>query len=188
MRGRGECPDPAAGYPAGVWVELASAPSPAPASSCTTSVSFSRGQAFYGYMTHRLAASKEATTSSFVGFCAAGGCRGFAAGMEVPPGKSSAARSRTEAAESGPAVLAAPSAARGLEGDLGWLCPPEPQFGGRVSPSITFNTSLRWPGARRSAASRSAAFSFAPETGSAASAAEGAPAIESLTSSSLSSL
>ena len=62
MRGRGECPDPAAGYPAGGWVELASAPSPAPASSCTTSVSFSRGQAFYGYLTHRLAAPARRRT------------------------------------------------------------------------------------------------------------------------------
>ena len=48
VRGRGECPDPAAGYPAGGWAELASAPSPAPASSCTAIVSFSRGQAIYG--------------------------------------------------------------------------------------------------------------------------------------------
>ena len=48
MRGRGECPDPAAGYPAGDLAELASAPSPAPASSCTAIVSFSRGQAIYG--------------------------------------------------------------------------------------------------------------------------------------------
>ena len=134
-----------------------------------------------------LAASKEATRSSFVGFCAAGGCRGFAAGMEVPPGKSSAARSRIEAADSSPAVLAAPSAARGLEGDLGWLCPPEPQLGGRFYASVAFTTSLRWPGARRSAASRSAATTFAPETGSAASAAEDAPEAESLGSSSLSS-
>jgi hypothetical protein len=39
VRGRGECPDPAAGYPAGGWSELASASSPAPASSCTASVS-----------------------------------------------------------------------------------------------------------------------------------------------------
>ena len=48
VRGRGECPDPAAGYPAGGWAELASASSPAPASSCTAIVSFSRGQAIYG--------------------------------------------------------------------------------------------------------------------------------------------
>ena len=48
VRGRGECPDPAAGYPAGDLAELASAPSPAPASSCTAIVSFSRGQAIYG--------------------------------------------------------------------------------------------------------------------------------------------
>ena len=32
VRGRGECPDPAAGYPAGGWAELAGEPSPAPAS------------------------------------------------------------------------------------------------------------------------------------------------------------
>jgi hypothetical protein len=48
VRGRGECPDPAAGYPAGDLAELASAPSPAPASSCTAIVSFSQGQAIYG--------------------------------------------------------------------------------------------------------------------------------------------
>ena len=46
VRGRGECPDPAAGYPAGGWAELAGAPSPAPASSCTAIVSLSRGQAY----------------------------------------------------------------------------------------------------------------------------------------------
>ena len=51
VRGRGECPDPAAGYPAGGWAELASASSPAPASSCTASVIASRGQAFYGDLT-----------------------------------------------------------------------------------------------------------------------------------------
>ena len=53
VRGRGECPDPAAGYPAGGWAELAGAPSPAPASSCTAIVSLSRGQAIYGYLTRR---------------------------------------------------------------------------------------------------------------------------------------
>ena len=62
VRGRGECPDPAAGYPAGGWAELASAPSPAPASSCTASVIASRGQAFYGYLTHRLAAPARRRT------------------------------------------------------------------------------------------------------------------------------
>jgi hypothetical protein len=62
VRGRGECPDPAAGYPAGGWAELASASSPAPASSCTAIVSFSRGQAFYGYLTHRLAAPARRRT------------------------------------------------------------------------------------------------------------------------------
>ena len=56
VRGRGECPDPAARYPAGTWAQLAGAPSPAPASSCTTIVSFNRGQAFYGYLTRRLTA------------------------------------------------------------------------------------------------------------------------------------
>ena len=56
MRGRGECPDPAAGYLAGVLAQLARAPSPAPASSCTAIVSFSRGQAIYGYLTRRLTA------------------------------------------------------------------------------------------------------------------------------------
>jgi hypothetical protein len=62
VRGRGECPDPAAGYPAGGWAELASASSPAPASSCTAIVSFSRGQAFYGYLTDRLAAPARRRT------------------------------------------------------------------------------------------------------------------------------
>ena len=38
VRGRGECPDPAADHPAGGWAELAGAPSPAPASSCTASL------------------------------------------------------------------------------------------------------------------------------------------------------
>jgi hypothetical protein len=56
VRGRGECPDPAAGYLAGVLAQLARAPSPAPASSCTAIVSFSRGQAIYGYLTRRLTA------------------------------------------------------------------------------------------------------------------------------------
>ena len=62
VRGRGECPDPAAGDPAGGWAELASAPSPAPASSCTASVIASRGQAFYGDLTHRLAAPARRRT------------------------------------------------------------------------------------------------------------------------------
>ena len=59
VRGRGECPDPAAGYPAGGWAELAGAPSPAPASSCTAIVSLSRGQAIYGYLTRRLRRDDE---------------------------------------------------------------------------------------------------------------------------------
>ena len=62
VRGRGECPDPAARYPAGTWAQLAGAPSPAPASSCTTIVSFSRGQAFYGYLTRRLTAPARRRT------------------------------------------------------------------------------------------------------------------------------
>ena len=39
MRGRGECPDPAARYPAGGLAQLARAPSPAPARSRTTILS-----------------------------------------------------------------------------------------------------------------------------------------------------
>ena len=62
VRGRGECPDPAAGYPAGGWAELAGAPSPAPASSCTAIVSLSRGQAIYGYLTRRLTAPARRRT------------------------------------------------------------------------------------------------------------------------------
>ena len=62
VRGRGECPDPAAGYPAGGWTELAGAPSPAPASSCTAIVSLSRGQAIYGYLTRRLTAPARRRT------------------------------------------------------------------------------------------------------------------------------
>ena len=31
VRGRGECPDPAARYPAGGWAQLVGTPSPAPA-------------------------------------------------------------------------------------------------------------------------------------------------------------
>ena len=56
VRGRGECPDPAARYTARTWAHMAGAPSPAPASSCTAIVSFSRGQAIYGYLTRRLTA------------------------------------------------------------------------------------------------------------------------------------
>jgi len=63
VRGQGECPDPAAGYPAGGWAELAGAPSPAPASSCTAMVSLSRGQAIYGYLTRRLAAPARRRTA-----------------------------------------------------------------------------------------------------------------------------
>ena len=62
VRGRGECPDPAAGYPAGGWAELAGASSPAPASSCTAIVSLSRGQAIYGYLTRRLTAPARRRT------------------------------------------------------------------------------------------------------------------------------
>ena len=62
VRGRGECPDPATGYPAGGWAELAGAPSPAPASSCTAIVSLSREQAIYGYLTRRLTAPARRRT------------------------------------------------------------------------------------------------------------------------------
>ena len=62
VRGRGECPDPAARYPAGGWAQLAGAPSPAPASSCTTILSLSRGQAADGSPTRRLAAPARRRT------------------------------------------------------------------------------------------------------------------------------
>ena len=54
VRGRGECPDPAARYPADSLAQLARAPSPAPARSRTTILSLSRGQAANGYLTRRL--------------------------------------------------------------------------------------------------------------------------------------
>jgi len=64
VRGRGACPDPAARYPAGDWAQLAGAPSPAPASSCTTILSFSRGQAADGSPTRRLVAPARRRTPS----------------------------------------------------------------------------------------------------------------------------
>ena len=71
VRGRGECPDPAARYPAGGLAQLARAPSPAPARSRTTILSLSRGQAASGYLTRRLTAR---------------------AGRRTPPGSAPASR------------------------------------------------------------------------------------------------
>ena len=62
VRGRGECPDPAARYPAGGLAQLARAPSPAPARSRTTILSLSRGQAANGHLTRRLTARARRRT------------------------------------------------------------------------------------------------------------------------------
>jgi len=62
VRGRGECPDPAARHPAVSWAQLAGAPSPAPARSRTTIVSLSWGQAADGYLTRHLTARARRRT------------------------------------------------------------------------------------------------------------------------------